>query len=79
MRSLAVIGPLTVPKITQMCPTSPPAHATVIRFHPLPEMMPCILFDAANNLRSVLDQIGYAAAVVARSPGLSLSARRWRG
>jgi len=41
-----------------------------IRFHPLPEMLPCILFDAANNLRSVLDQIGYAAAVAARSQSL---------
>jgi hypothetical protein len=29
----------------------------------LPEILPCILFDIANNLRAVLDQIGYAAAV----------------
>jgi hypothetical protein len=30
----------------------------------LPEMLPCILFDVANNLRAVLDQAGYAAALV---------------
>jgi hypothetical protein len=29
----------------------------------LPEFLPCILFDAASNLRAVLDQAGYAAAV----------------
>jgi hypothetical protein len=29
----------------------------------LPEILPCIVFDAANNLRAVLDQIGYAVAV----------------
>jgi hypothetical protein len=33
--------------------------------HPLPEMLPCILFDAVNNLRAVLDQSGYAAAISA--------------
>jgi hypothetical protein len=32
---------------------------------PLPEMLPCILFDAVNNLRAVLDQSGYAAATAA--------------
>src|SRR6516165_3279675 len=34
----------------------------------LPELLPCILFDAANNLRAVLDQTGYAAAVASNSP-----------
>ena len=34
-----------------------------VRFNPFDPMLPCILFDAANNLRSTLDQIGYAAAV----------------
>jgi hypothetical protein len=29
----------------------------------LPEMLPCVLFDVANNLRAVLDQTGYAAAI----------------
>jgi hypothetical protein len=29
----------------------------------IPEFLPCVLFDAANNLRAVLDQAGYAAAV----------------
>jgi len=36
----------------------------------LPEMLPCILFDAVNNLRSVLDQAGYASAIAAKSPRL---------
>jgi hypothetical protein len=36
----------------------------------LPEMLPCVLFDVANNLRAVLDQVGYAAAVAGRSPSL---------
>ena len=36
----------------------------------LPKMLPCILFDAANNLRAVLDQAGYASAVAANSPSL---------
>jgi hypothetical protein len=31
--------------------------------HQLSEMLPCILFDIANNLRAVLDQAGYAAAI----------------
>jgi len=30
---------------------------------PLPIMLPCIVFDAVNNLRALLDQAGYAAAV----------------
>jgi hypothetical protein len=35
-----------------------------IRFtKPFPELWPCILFDAVNNLRSTLDQCGYATAV----------------
>jgi hypothetical protein len=38
----------------------------------LPEMLPCILFDATNNLRAVLDQVGYASALAAKS--LSLKA-----
>jgi hypothetical protein len=41
-----------------------------IKFKPLPEMLPCILFDATNNLRAVLDQSGYASAVAAKSPSL---------
>jgi hypothetical protein len=36
----------------------------------MPEMLPCILFDAANNLRAVLDQCGYASAVASKSPSL---------
>ena len=33
------------------------------RFHKLPPAdMACILFDAVNNLRAALDQIGYSAA-----------------
>jgi hypothetical protein len=36
----------------------------------LPQMLPCVLFDATNNLRAVLDQAGYASAVAARSPTL---------
>jgi hypothetical protein len=31
----------------------------------LPADLPCIVFDAANNLRAVLDQSGYASAVAA--------------
>ncbi len=38
--------------------------------HALPEMLPCILFDATNNLRAVLDQAGYASAVAAKRPSL---------
>jgi len=34
----------------------------------MPEMLPCILFDATNNLRAVLDQAGYASAVAGKSP-----------
>jgi hypothetical protein len=29
----------------------------------LPDMLPCIVFDAATNLRAVLDQSGFAAAI----------------
>jgi hypothetical protein len=29
----------------------------------IPEFRPCVLFDAANNLRAVLDQVGYAASI----------------
>jgi len=29
----------------------------------LPSELPCIVFDAASNLRAVLDQCGYASAV----------------
>jgi hypothetical protein len=36
----------------------------------LPDMLPCVLFDATNNLRAVLDQAGYASAVAAKSPSL---------
>src|SRR5262245_52916922 len=35
-----------------------------------PEILSCILFDAMHNLRAVLDQIGYASAVAAKSPFL---------
>lgn len=35
----------------------------------LPEFLPCILFDA--TLRAVLDQVGYASAVAAKSSSLS--------
>jgi hypothetical protein len=35
-----------------------------------PDMLPCVLFDATNNLRAVLDQAGYASAVSANSPSL---------
>ena len=35
------------------------------------KFLPCILFDATNNLRAVLDQVGFASAVAA-----SLEARR---
>src|SRR6266404_8490034 len=31
----------------------------------LPSDLPCILFDAANNLRAVLDQAGYGSAIAA--------------
>jgi hypothetical protein len=41
----------------------------------LPEMLPCILFDATNNLRAVLDHVGYASAVAAR--GSSLKATKF--
>jgi len=41
----------------------------------LPEILPCILFDATNNLRAVLDQVGYASAVAAR--GSSLKATKF--
>jgi hypothetical protein len=36
----------------------------------LPEMLRCVLFDATNNLRAVLDQAGYAAALAAKSTSL---------
>jgi hypothetical protein len=35
-----------------------------------PEILSCILFDATNNLRAVLDQLGYASAVAGKSPSL---------
>jgi len=34
-----------------------------------PETLPCVLFDAANNLRAVLDQSGYAAAIAGGKVG----------
>ena len=34
----------------------------------VPRELPCVLFDAANNLRAVLDQSGYAAALAAKRP-----------
>ena len=36
----------------------------------LPDMLPCILFDATNNMRAALDQAGYASAVAAKSAAL---------
>jgi hypothetical protein len=39
-------------------------HVYKIRLtEPVPNMLPCILFDAVNNLRAVLDQSGYASAL----------------
>jgi hypothetical protein len=35
-----------------------------------PDILSCILFDASNNLRAVLDQVGYAGAVAATSQSL---------
>lgn len=46
------------------------AFHKVIFTRELPEMLPCILFDATNNLRAALDQAGYASAVAAKSPSL---------
>ena len=41
-------------------------HIHKIKFtQQLPQMLPCVLFDIANNLRAVLDQAGYASAVAA--------------
>jgi hypothetical protein len=34
----------------------------------LPAELPCIVFDDANNLRSVLDQAGYASAIAGGNP-----------
>ena len=42
--------------------SKPGKHIHKIKFvGELPETLPCILFDAANNLRAVLDQAGYAS------------------
>jgi hypothetical protein len=39
-------------------------HIHKIKFtQKLPDTLPCVLFDIANNLRASLDQVGYAAAV----------------
>ena len=44
--------------------SQPPNTVYKIRFHKLPPSdATCILFDAANNLRATLDQIGYSAAI----------------
>jgi hypothetical protein len=44
--------------------TEPPKKVHKVKFHkPLPEGWACIVFDAVNNLRATLDQIGYSAAV----------------
>jgi hypothetical protein len=49
--------------------SQPGTHIHKIKFtRQLSEMWPCILFDAVNNLRAVLDQVGYAAAVAAKRP-----------
>jgi hypothetical protein len=43
--------------------SQPGEHIHKIRFtQPLPDILPCILFDIVNNLRAVLDQAGYASA-----------------
>jgi hypothetical protein len=44
--------------------SEPGKHIYKVKFtRDLPEELPCILFDAVNNLRSSLDQAGYAAAI----------------
>ena len=44
--------------------SQPPNTVYKIRFHKLPPSdATCILFDAVNNLRATLDQIGYSAAI----------------
>jgi len=49
--------------------TDPSQDLYKVKFtHALPEMLPCVVFDAANNLRAVLDQAGYASALAAKSP-----------
>jgi hypothetical protein len=46
-------------------------HVHKIKFdQQLPQMLPCILFDATSNLRAALDQAGYASALAAKSPSL---------
>ena len=47
-------------------------HKIVFTSEP-PEMLACILADAANNLRSVLDQCGYAAATCSDKPTKHIS------
>src|SRR5579862_7995964 len=43
--------------------SQPGKHVHKVTFtRDMPQMLPCILFDAVNNLRSVLDQAGAAAA-----------------
>jgi hypothetical protein len=42
------------------------------KFDEFPEMLPCILADAANNLRSILDQCGYISAKIAGNPTRSV-------
>ena len=50
---------------------NPAEHIHKIRFdRKPPDVLACILFDAANNLRAVLDQCGYASAVAGRSQSL---------
>jgi hypothetical protein len=36
----------------------------------IPKDLPCVLFDATNNLRAVLDQAGHISAVVGKMPRL---------
>jgi hypothetical protein len=44
--------------------TQAPNTVYKIKFHkPPPADAACILFDAVNNLRATLDQIGYSAAI----------------
>jgi hypothetical protein len=51
--------------------TQPGQDLHKVRFtSELPDVLPCVLFDATNNLRAVLDQAGYASAVAAQRQSL---------
>jgi hypothetical protein len=53
-------------------PLMPGCEIHKAKFDEFPEMLPCILADAANNLRSALDQCGHISAVVAQRPTKSV-------